>query len=117
MKLNSLQPFIPSGENFERSKAFFIEFGFEVLWENDGLVGFQKDNCKFILQNLDDKHLAENLMISVNVDDLDEFWEEIDKKELLEKFGIRLGKPKDFAWGREIHMIDLAGVCWHFSAD
>jgi hypothetical protein len=30
--------------------------------------------------------------------------------------GFRLKPPTDFPWGREVHFIDLAGVCWHVGA-
>jgi hypothetical protein len=35
-------------------------------------------------------------------------------RELPTRFsGFRLKPPTDFPWGREVHFIDLAGVCWH----
>src|SRR5437867_6257691 len=27
--------------------------------------------------------------------------------------GVRLTGPTDHPWGREVNLIDLAGVCWH----
>lgn len=117
MQLTSIQPFIPSGSDFKRSKELFVELGFSINWDAGDYVGFERDNCKFILQNFNDKHFAENLMMSVTVSDLDEFWEELTNKQLPEKFGIRLGKPTIVPWGREVNMIDIAGVCWHFTAE
>ncbi len=114
MKLISIEPFIPSGSDFEGSKQLFLELGFRIIWEQGGYTGLQRDACKFILQNQDDKHFAENLMIRITVDDLDEFWREISDKELANKFKIRLQEPTVFPYGREVHLIDLAGVCWHF---
>jgi hypothetical protein len=36
------------------------------------------------------------------------------KKDLPGRFsGVRLRQPTDFPWGREIHIIDPGGVCWH----
>jgi hypothetical protein len=26
---------------------------------------------------------------------------------------VRTKRPTDFPWGREVHIIDPAGVCWH----
>lgn len=40
MNFVSLEPFIPSGDNFERSKLFFQELGFELEGDQDGLAGF-----------------------------------------------------------------------------
>jgi hypothetical protein len=48
------------------------------------------------------------------VDDLDLYWSEIEAKDLPGRFaGVRLRPPTDFAWGREVHIIDPGGVCWH----
>lgn len=114
MKYNSIEAFIPSGSDFQASKQLFLELGFSITWDSGDYVGFENNGCKFILQNYDDKHFAENLMISVKVDDLDEFWREISEKDLTAKFGVKLKEPTDFPWGREVNLIDIAGVCWHF---
>lgn len=53
-------------------------------------------------------------MLTVRVDNLDKFWQEIGELNLPEKFGVKLQEPKIFPWGREVNMIDIAGVCWHF---
>ena len=114
MKFLSLEPFVPSGSNFEGSKQLFRELGFAVNWDAGDYVGFQRDECKFILQRYDNKTFAENFMISVRVSSADEFRREVNEKKLPEKFGIRLGDPVDQPYGREVNMIDMAGVCWHF---
>jgi hypothetical protein len=115
MRFHSIEPFIPSGSNFEKSRQLFLEIGFEIRWEGNGYVGFQKDNCQFILQNYDDRHFAENLMIRITVSNLDEFWQEMGKKQLAKKFDIKVKEPTVFPHGREINLIDLAGVCWHIA--
>ncbi len=114
MKFFSLEPFVPSGNNFEDSKQLFQELGFSINWDAGDYVGFQKDDCKFILQKFNNKEFAENFMISVKVDSADEFWKEATDKKLVEKFGIRLGIPTVQPYGREVNLIDMAGVCWHF---
>jgi len=117
MKFISLEPFVPSGSNFEGSKRLFQELGFNVNWDAGDYIGFQRDECKFILQKFDNREFAENLMISVHVSNADEFWKEVNEKQLAEKLGIRMGDPTDQPYGREVNIIDLAGVCWHFVQD
>jgi len=114
MKFLSLEPFVPSGSNFEGSKQFFQELGFHINWEVDGLIGFQRDECRFILQKYDNTAFAENFMLSVKVDNVDEFRNSVIDKQLPEKFGIRIGKITQQPYGREVNIIDIAGVCWHF---
>lgn len=114
MKFLSLEPFIPSGKNFDRSKELFVELGFRENWDAGDYAGFEKDGCKFILQKYDNKEFAENLMISMRVSSADEFWKFVNEKKLGEKFGIRITAPKQQPYGKEVNLIDLAGVCWHF---
>ena len=53
-------------------------------------------------------------MVSVKLSDVDEFWKDVKRKQLTEKFGIRMTEPSEMPYGREVNIIDLAGVCWHF---
>jgi hypothetical protein len=114
MKLLSLEPFIPSGKDFEKSKQLFQEIGFITTWDAGDYTGFEKDGCKFILQKYDNKEFAENLMINVKVSNAQEFWKFVTDKKIPEKFGIRITAPRQQPYGTEVNIIDLAGVCWHY---
>ncbi|HMJ48269.1 MAG TPA: hypothetical protein VK498_13130 [Ferruginibacter sp.] len=114
MKFLSLEPFVPSGSNFEGSKQFFQELGFTINWDGGDYIGFERDGCKFILQKYDDEEFAQNLMISVRISNADDFWRSVNEKQLPEKFGIRVGVPVQQPYGKEVNIIDMAGVCWHF---
>lgn len=117
MKYNSIEPFVPSGKDFQKSRELFLELGFSINWETNDLIGFENNDSRFILQKFDSKEFAENFMLSVKVENLDEFWREICEKNLPEKFSVKLKEPTNFPWGREVNMIDIAGVCWHFAED
>jgi hypothetical protein len=110
----ALYPFVPSGPEFPVSVAFFQELGFDKLWETDGLAGLRFGGAYFMLQDIDVSEWQKNQMITFEVDDLDGYWSEIGAKALAERFrGVKLKPPTDYPWGREIHIIDPAGVCWH----
>ncbi|MEP6844661.1 MAG: hypothetical protein ABI861_01600 [Panacibacter sp.] len=114
MKFLSLEPFVPSGENFEGSKQFFVALGFSIAWDAGDYIGFDKDGCKFILQKFNDKQFAENFMLTVGVDNAEAFRNDVIEKNLPEKFGIRIGQVTQQPYGKEVNIIDIAGVCWHF---
>ena len=114
MKFLSLEPFIPSGSDLERSKQLFQELGFKISWDGGDYVGFERDGCKFILQKYNDETFAQNLMISVSVSNAEEFWKFVTENKIPERFGIRITKPKQQPYGKEVNIIDIAGVCWHF---
>jgi hypothetical protein len=114
MTFFSIQAFVPSGENFEGSKQFFQQLGFDIRWDAGDYIGFEKDGCRFILQKYTNKDFAENFMLTVGISNADEFRKEVLDKQLPQKFGIRIGEVSDQPYGREVNIIDLAGVCWHF---
>lgn len=114
MKFLSLEPFVPSGSNFEGSKQLFQALGFTINWDAGDYLGFEREGCKFILQKYENKEFAENFMVSVRISNAEEFWNEINEKQLVEKFGIRIKAPVDQPYGKEVNLIDIAGVCWHF---
>jgi hypothetical protein len=114
MDFISLEPFVPSGSNFEGSKQLFQELGFKINWDAGDYIGFQRDNCKFILQKYENKEFAENFMVNVKISSAREFYDEVTAKQLPQKFGIKISPPQSMPYGIEVNIIDIAGVCWHF---
>jgi hypothetical protein len=114
MQFLSLEPFVPSGSNFEGSKQFFKELGFNIAWDAGDYAGLERDGCKFILQKYDKQEFAQNFMLSVRVSNVEEFRKGVIEKQLPEKFGIRMGQVIQQPYGKEVNIIDIAGVCWHF---
>ncbi|HEY0608838.1 MAG TPA: hypothetical protein VGD35_04260 [Chitinophaga sp.] len=114
MKFLSLQPFVPSGRDFEKSKQLFSELGFNISFDAPGYTGFEKDGCRFILQDYDAPAFAENFMLTVGVENAQEFRTYVIDKKLPERFGIRIGEVRQQPYGKEVNIIDVAGVCWHF---
>ena len=110
----ALYPFVPSGPHFAKALAFFAKLGFEKQWEKGGLAGLRFGGAQFILQDINIPEWQTNQMITFEVTDLDAYWLELEALDLATHFsGIRLTAPTDFPWGREIHIIDPGGVCWH----
>lgn len=114
MKFLSLQPFVPSGSDFEMSKNLFQELGFNLSWESGGYAGYENNGCQFILQHFDNKEFAENFMLSIGIEDAVAFRAAIIERQLPQKFGIRISEVMDQPYGKEVNINDIAGVCWHF---
>lgn len=114
---NNLKPFVPSGAHFERSKALFKRLGFTMNWENGGLCEFHCGDSAFLLQDHENVEMQQNFMLSIGVNDVDAFYEHLQTLDLAEDFPeVHYGPPEDRPWGiRELHFVDIAGVCWHFS--
>ena len=110
----AIYPFVPSGADFAVALAFFADLGFETAWQDDGLAGLRFGDAYFVLQSIDIPAWQSNQMLTLAVDDLDLYWREIDALDLPAKYkGVRTKPPTDYPWGREVHIIDPAGVCWH----
>ncbi len=116
MTISALKPFIPSGPDFAAAKRFFVDLGFAVNWESPGLAELQLGSAVFLLQDFDNPTVQENLMMFAKVDDLDQWWARIQASGVLDRYeGVRGKEPRRYPWGgREVHLIDPAGVCWHF---
>jgi hypothetical protein len=114
MKFLSLEPFVPSGGNMEIAKEFFKEIGFAINWDSGDYVGFQRDDCRFILQKYDVAEFAANFMLSVKVSSILEFQALLEEKAIAQRFGVKIGRIKQEPYGKELNVIDPAGVCWHF---
>ena len=113
-RATALYPFVPSGPDFAAALRFFGEIGFEAVWQGDGLAGLRFADAYFMLQDIDVPDWQKNQMITFEVGDLEQYWSELEANDLGGKFaGVRARPPTDFPWGREIHLIDPAGVCWH----
>lgn len=117
MSILGLKPFIPSGPSFAAAKAFFRDLGFAVNWEVDGLAELQLGGATFLLQDFHNQEMQSNLMMFVSVESLDEWWRRILASGVVGRYpGVRAKEPTVYPWGqREVHLIDPAGVCWHFA--
>ena len=117
MTITALKPFIPSGKDFAVARSFFQDLGFVANWEAPGLAELQLGAAVFLLQDFHNVTMQENLMMYVKVDDLDAWWTHINETGVLDNYdGVRAKEPTDYPWGvREVHLIDPAGVCWHFA--
>ncbi len=118
VNLTALKPFIPSGKDFPAAKRFFLDLGFSMNWEAPGLAELQLGAAAFLLQDFHHQDMQDNLMMYATVDDLDAWWKHIQTSGVLTRYaGVRAKAPTDYPWGqREVHLVDPAGVCWHFAA-
>jgi hypothetical protein len=112
-----LKAFVPA-KDFELSKQFYNDLGFNIRWSSDALACMEYGDSVFLLQNFYEEAHAKNFMMHLWVNDADSWWDHINKKQLLEKYDIKLGKPEDRPWGmRDLTLIDPSGVLWRIGHD
>ena|SRR5690242_9082378 len=109
----SARPFLPT-KDFDASKSFYEALGFRKLLDGDVAI-FGVGESSFILQRRYQEGWAENCMMQLMVDDLDQWWAHIEALDLAESFGVTPPKPPAMQpWGLRVAYIhDPAGVLWH----
>ncbi|TXF89516.1 glyoxalase [Neolewinella aurantiaca] len=113
-----LRAFVPA-KDFSVSRSFYKDLGAEELWSSENMVLLKLGDSFFYLQDAYVKEWAENTMLFLFVPDLELCWRELQDLDLVNRYeGIRWKEPTDYPWGlREIHLIDPAGVLWHFATE
>jgi uncharacterized glyoxalase superfamily protein PhnB len=111
-----LNAFVPA-KDFDLSKQFYLDIGFDLVWSNDNIAGFKVGSFTFLLQKFHIQQHSENFMMSLRVEDADRWWEHFERIGLLEKYPhIILKPPAMQPWGvRVLYVSDPTGVLWHIT--
>ncbi len=113
-KAISIRPFI-GAENFEISRQFYQDLGFEETVLSPVLSVFRSGVISFYLQDAYVKDWIDNTMVFVEVEDVEGFWKELTGLGLTDKYArVKLVPIKTLDWGKECFVIDPSGVLWHF---
>ena len=113
----NLRAFVPA-KDFNLSKSFYLDLGFEIFYEDAELAVFNVGNTGvgFFLQNFYVKELAENLMMHLLVEDVDSWWAEFQSRNIAEKYKVRVIPPKQQEWKmRDFVVFDPSGVSWRIA--
>ncbi len=102
--------------NFEESRNFYTDLGFEESVIDASMSYFQvSPTVGFYLQNAYVKDWVDNTMIFLEVDDVANYYDELQSLELHKKYKtVRLTAIHTHNWGRECFLHDPSGVLWHF---
>jgi hypothetical protein len=110
----SIRPFI-GAKNFEVSKNFYKDLGFEETVISYNLSVFKTGGLAFYLQDAAIKDWIDNTMVFIEVKDVDKFWNELVVLDLPTKYkNVRLTPIRKFDWGSECYLHDPSGILWHF---
>jgi len=102
--------------DFEESRSFYKDFGFEEFVISKGMSYFRiHENLGFYLQNAYVKDWVDNTMLFLEVDNVDEYWKQLQNLGLDQKYqNVKLTPIRNNDWGRECFMHDPSGILWHF---
>ena len=111
-KIKSIRPFIGS-ENYEISRNFYRDFGFEEVVLMPNLSVFKSGDFAFYLQDAYVKDWVDNTMVFMEVDDVKRFAAELVALELPSKYeGVRVSAISPQYWGNVLYVHDPCGILW-----
>jgi len=114
----ALRTFVPA-EDFQTSKQFYIDLGFEVAPLGDKLANVSIGRFAFLLSDYFVQDWADNFMMHMLVTNLDQWWASISRLALESRYKVRAPRPPKLEpWGlRVAYLFDPAGVLWHVAEE
>ncbi|RZJ31626.1 MAG: glyoxalase [Flavobacterium sp.] len=113
-KAVSIRPFIGS-KDFQVSKNFYSDLGFEEVSLGDKMSYFKTGSFGFYLQDYYAKDWVDNTMVFLEVDDVDDYWNQLTALGLDKKYdNVKVVPIRIEDWGKECFLVDPAGILWHF---
>ena len=112
-----IKAFVPA-RDFAASKAFYIALGFEVPWAGDELAYVRLGSTSFLLQKFFVPAHANNFMMHLLVENVDDWYEHVLASGVVQQFGVQVGQPADRPWGlRDFTLTDPTGVLWRIGQE
>jgi uncharacterized glyoxalase superfamily protein PhnB len=113
-----LNPFLPA-KDFQVSKQFYTDLGFKLRPLGDKLAHVSFGSVSFLLSDFFVREFAENMMMHMLVNNLDQWWAGISALSLESRYGVRAPtSPRVEPWGlRVAYVVDPSGVLWHFAEE
>ena len=110
-----IKAFVPA-RDFALSKRFYQALGFTLASEFDGVAYFHSGACSFLLQNFYVAEFADNLMMQLLVENVDDWYAHVQSQGIAEAFGVRVDAPVNQAWAmRDFVLFDPSGVLWRIA--
>ncbi len=113
----SIRAFI-GARDFGISRAFYKDLGFEESVISKNMSYFKIfETLGFYLQDAYVKDWVDNCMLFLEVDNVEQYWNELQNLELQHKYkGVKLTPVRYEDWGSECFLHDPSGILWHFGA-
>ncbi len=115
MRVVEVKAFVPA-RDFARSKQFYADLGFTIVWSSDALAYVRHGDASFLLQNFYVAEHADNFMMHLQVEDVEAWWRHVETQGLASKYGVLAEPPADRDRGmRDFVLVDPSGVLWRIA--
>jgi hypothetical protein len=112
--VSAMRPMVPA-RDFDISRRFYTELGFQPRPLTDRLVEMQLGVFSFILQAYYVREWADNFVVHVTVSDVGLWWDHIVSLELPARYGVKIQAPGSQGWAVVAGVTDPSGVLWRFA--
>lgn len=110
-----LKAFVPA-QDYARSRQFYVDLGFRLASDEDGIAYLHCGDTAFLLQDFHDEGLAKNLMLHLLVEDVDAWHAHVLASGVRERYGVRVGDIETQPWRmRDFVLFDPSGVLWRIA--
>ncbi len=114
IRAKSIRPFI-GAKNFQESSSFYRDIGFEEVVLSHNLTLFRIGDFGFYLQDAYVKDWVDNTMVFMEVEDVHQFWDDLQKLNLPSHYHTaRITPVRTEPWGAVCYVHDPSGILWHF---
>lgn len=115
-KAISIRPFI-GAKDYQLSRSFYRDLGFEEIELGPHMCVFKFGSLAFYLQRYYAKDWVDNTMVFVEVEDVDQYYEELKALNFTSKYPTaKLTPIRREDWGSECFVHDPSGILWHFGS-
>jgi len=110
-----IKAFVPASD-FERSKRFYLDLGFEVPWSDGELAYVRHGDTAFLLQAFDAPGFAASFQMHLLVEDADAWHAHVLASGVAERYGVQVGELQDQPWHmRDFTLFDPGSVLWRIA--
>jgi catechol 2,3-dioxygenase-like lactoylglutathione lyase family enzyme len=110
-----IKAFVPS-RDFERSKQFYLQLGFEIPWSSADLAYVRYGETSFLLQSFYEAAHTSNFQMHLLVENVDDWHAHVRSSGVQDRFGVEVGEPENRPWAmRDFTLVDPSGVLWRIA--
>lgn len=115
LKTVEIKTFIPS-KDYQLCKQFYTDLGFTLASDTEGVAYFYRDHCSFLLQDFYQKKLAENFMMHLLVEDIESWYQQLEKSNIADRYSVKMTEIAEQPWGMlDFVLYDPSGVVWRIA--
>ena len=115
LRVIEIKAFIPA-KDFSISRQFYLDLGFTLASDSDGIAYFHHGDASFLLQDSYDEGQAKGMRMHLLVENVDAWWTHVQDCGIARNYGVEVTNIEERPWRmRDFTLIDPSGVLWRIA--